>query len=919
MAKLSCFSDHDIEYYLQIYQNSLPETQELCQKMDEHFSSCFECKKKVNTFKLLYEQQMEEKTVSLKGNSSFLQKNLDKTVFQEDLHKTIFADFSGKEPPIIAGCKILQRVGGGAMGEVYKALKISLNRIVAVKIFHNENKNKDREKRFQQEAQILAQVDHPNVTQVYDYFVDPRENKCYLIMQYIEGEDLEKYINRIGPLSIPKAGTIFLQLLNGLQALHKAGIIHRDLKPSNVLIDPENHIKIADFGLAKSQKDQLHLTLHGTLIGTPHYMSPEACRGLPQTIQSDIYSLGCLFYAVLLGRTLFQGNSSVEIINQHLYSLPKYPSVLVPNFPPALEQLILKMIAKEVHQRYQSCNEVIEALQKCQIFSDFSLVYSSSSKEISQINLPNEFNLAKRIETHSSLAPFSPNYESIPFFQKIESNVQSNTGTIPFLGQKHTRRLRQILSKQGDTSLDEIICEICQQSQKITTTIVCEICKRTICSQHQFGLFCGICYHRYEFSRYLYYLSTVEELKKQHLEIPIQGKLNFANFSKLLFHLNETSSEALLLVGTENNKKGICFFENKIALLTFGEERLVKIENLLLQEGRVSQQELNDVLQTQKETQEELREIFVKKGILSESVLEEVFQKQMRKELFEFPQKEDVFFKFKEGPIAPQMLANVAKDAISFNNLQRFRNTLATLFQHLSFLFAPGIFFLHSPKGSIGFLVRQNQIDFVNFEPKLGFNLRKSFIAEGILDESTLDRIPFIDGCLLGDYLVQKKLATEFEVLQALQHYVGAEIISYLKEGNYSFEFIEGEISSEKLPYFSVLNLGIDLRKFTLNIFEKTPFLPNLDSFIKIFTIVFNKTSSLEIRQILLERIIHTLPLDHILNKFNDFESTISSLAFLKSSLLHAFKALQIQSSILLEQNFEKEAGFLLEAALDLL
>lgn len=911
MKKVSCLSQEELEYYLQVCQNPDVEIQKAIEKIKQHLSRCLQCREELKKIQLAYENKMYQRTIPLQNTSPAFPAR----------HKAQMPSLLPSEKPnIVAGCQLLERIGGGAMGEVYKALKISLNRIVAVKVLNLNNSKPGGEIRFQQEAVILAQVDHPNVTQVYDYFVSPEERRCYLVMQYIHGEDLEKHINRCGPVPPKSAGRFLLQLLEGLYALHRSGIIHRDLKPSNILIDQEGRLKIADFGLAKSIESELYLTMAGSLVGTPHYMSPEACQGYPQSYVSDIYSLGAVFYSVLTGRTPFQGQSTIEILNGHLYAYPHPPSTFIPHFPEPLERIIFKMMAKDYYTRYQTCAEIIADFHRYSLLSEASstssLFREKTPYPISPWEIPNPALTQQNFEVKP------PTSDSIPLFQKIEKNSSTSTENENSRENKSTSRFRLALQKaKMDSPIsEEFSCEVCQQVLKSSVLVTCECCQKRVCEAHQMGLFCQECYQKKNYDQYAFYLPIFKELTQKQKEIPSQGKLNFTTLSQIFDYLSYVSKEGLLFVENSHFKKGVCFFETyKVAVLNFGGERTTKLGHLLLQDSKISEQQLTQALKQQKESHTKLGEILVAQGAITTNTLNETLQKQVRKDIFELPQWEGTHYKFKEGLAANAILSSLSESSITLPNASRFKNILSVLFQHLSLIFAPGIFFLHSPKGSIGLLVSSNRIELVNFEPKEGFQLREALRSEGALDSATLEQIPPIDDCLLDRYLIQTNILPEFEIQKTLQRYVGKEILRYLKEKNYTFEFIEGELSPEQYSAISTLPLGLDLKNFIFTVFEKTSFLSAPISCAKIFTLLFEQTDSVQMKEILLQQIYQTLPLETILNQFNDFEATILSLVLLKSSLLHFFQSLQKQASLLIKYQFEKEAGRFLDVALDLL
>lgn len=384
-----CPNLEDLEYYLQIKNSGLQSVQEESKVLRQHVLICDICQKRLYQLEASLQQGTQTIVQSIQcpplerlkyyfrvrhlTNEAVIQdireikKHLLDCTYCQQAVQSLEKEDSPEEPvfsEMIAGCQLLYRIGGGAIGEVYKGLKISLGRLVAIKILRANQMGGalGTPERFQREAMTLAQLDHPNITQIYDCYVSKDQSNYYLIMQYVDGEDLEHYIKRHGPLNMANLFPFWFQILDGMNALHQAGIIHRDVKPSNILVDRKEKVKITDFGLAKSQEQDMNLTIENVILGTPRYMSPEACKGLPQSIPSDIYSLGCVFYFLLFGEPPFHGKNLPEFIYQHVYKDPPKVSERIPSFPKRLEAILEKMLAKNPAQRYSSCVQILRDL-----------------------------------------------------------------------------------------------------------------------------------------------------------------------------------------------------------------------------------------------------------------------------------------------------------------------------------------------------------------------------------------------------------------------------------------------------------------------------------------------------------------------------------------------------------------------------
>lgn len=252
--------------------------------------------------------------------------------------------------------EIIGNIGSGGMANVYLANDLILNREVAIKVLRFDFQNdQDAIRRFQREALAATEMVHPNIVSVYD--VGEENNMQYIVMEYVRGTDLKKYIQESPSISLPRIVDIMSQILSAISLAHDHQIIHRDLKPQNVLVDQDGTVKITDFGIAIALSET-SLTQTNTLLGSVHYLSPEQARGGMATRQSDIYALGIILYELLTGVVPFEGESAVSIALKHFQN--DIPSVRHQrtDIPQALENVVLKATAKEITDRYKSVNEM---------------------------------------------------------------------------------------------------------------------------------------------------------------------------------------------------------------------------------------------------------------------------------------------------------------------------------------------------------------------------------------------------------------------------------------------------------------------------------------------------------------------------------------------------------------------------------
>jgi len=258
--------------------------------------------------------------------------------------------------------ELLDQLGRGAMGVVYKAYDPWVGRMVALKTVRLDVSGEEREeliRRLRQEAQAAGRLEHRNIVTVYD--AGEAEGMFYLTMQFVKGKTLAEFIAEHTLLPVKQILLLFEQVCEGLQYAHSHGIVHRDLKPSNVIVTPDGVAKIVDFGVAKVAESGT--TKAGTVLGTPSYMSPEQAQGGRVDQRSDIFSLGVIFYELLTGEKAFPGNTPTAIIHKIIHEDPIPLRVIDPSIDPALEKIVRKALAKDPFQRYQSCQELLADLK----------------------------------------------------------------------------------------------------------------------------------------------------------------------------------------------------------------------------------------------------------------------------------------------------------------------------------------------------------------------------------------------------------------------------------------------------------------------------------------------------------------------------------------------------------------------------
>jgi serine/threonine-protein kinase len=263
-----------------------------------------------------------------------------------------------KEGSVVDGrYRVVSKLGSGGMADVWLAEDTHLQRQVALKVLHRHFAQ-DREfvARFQREAEAAAGLQHPNIVSVYDRGQFDGVN--YIAMQYVEGPTLKALID--SGLRPEQAVALIRQVLEAARTAHRHGIVHRDLKPQNVIVDDEGKALVTDFGIARAGVSEITQT--GSVMGTPHYLSPEQAQGFDVTSVSDLYSIGVLLYEALTGRVPFEGESAVAVAMKQVSQVPQRPSSINPRVSPALDAVVMRALEKEPGQRFQSADAFIAAL-----------------------------------------------------------------------------------------------------------------------------------------------------------------------------------------------------------------------------------------------------------------------------------------------------------------------------------------------------------------------------------------------------------------------------------------------------------------------------------------------------------------------------------------------------------------------------
>ncbi|SFC48501.1 Stk1 family PASTA domain-containing Ser/Thr kinase [Clostridium uliginosum] len=355
--------------------------------------------------------------------------------------------------------ELLEKIGEGGMGIVYKAKCTLLNRFVAVKILKAElSDSEDFITRFKREANSIATLSHPNIVNVYD--VGSENNINFIVMEYINGKTLKQIIKENVRLSSLNTLDIAFQIANVLQYTHKNNIIHRDIKPDNILITENNIVKLTDFGIAKVA-DSVTVTNSNMIIGSVHYFSPEQAKGKFVDCRTDIYSLGIVMYEMVTGRVPFNGETSISVAMMHIQEPIIPPKEVIADIPANINAVILKALEKEPINRFQTVKELTDILNAINDNFNLEVNFKNRSIDATTVMMPEPDVILSDTINHSTVVM---NQETFPETLIIKNHREKLDKT------NATNKNKKIMLTIGFIILAMIICISWKYFSKVPST-----------------------------------------------------------------------------------------------------------------------------------------------------------------------------------------------------------------------------------------------------------------------------------------------------------------------------------------------------------------------------------------------------------------------------------------------------------------
>ncbi len=359
--------------------------------------------------------------------------------------------------------RIEELLGRGGMGVVYRVEHVRIGKLMAMKLLHGAlARDKDVVKRFKREAEAVSKLDHPNTVQVFDF--GQSEGMMYLVMEYLSGRDLGQLIKEEGALSFDRVARIAAQVCGSVAQAHDRGIVHRDLKPENIMVVEggavADFVKVLDFGLAKlreSEENEKSITRAGSILGTPYYMAPEHIRGEAVDARSDVYAVGALIYKAITGVPPFWASSPVGVLTMHLTEDVIPPSEKAPGIPPDADRIVLKAMAKDARDRFQSMEQLrAELLAYLAAVGQDEGLESGRLARVGGVAIPTESGRQRKIATRGDVDDYerSLRRRSLASYALLALLALGAAGAGAFAFEHHTAPPPTTESEPTDTITD---------------------------------------------------------------------------------------------------------------------------------------------------------------------------------------------------------------------------------------------------------------------------------------------------------------------------------------------------------------------------------------------------------------------------------------------------------------------------------
>ncbi|MEK7483010.1 MAG: hypothetical protein AABZ60_01625 [Planctomycetota bacterium] len=516
---------------------------------------------------------------------------------------------------------------------------------------------------------------------------------------------------------------------------------------------------------------------------------------------------------------------------------------------------------------------------------------------------------------------YSKNLEADPFlkFPNIEKNGNLENSSIP---PKKAIDIEKIdISALSEQTLfrSKVIdpaqfkfCSVCTQMMPPAKVFICERCEGFSCLKHRKGAFwCETCFSKIN-QFHPFYEKIAESLKQNLIKTKNEcsGAITLEELMSIFKTLSlSVSAQGLLVIGNDQMKRGICFANEDVLFVSFGTSNIISIGKLLVQNRILTEDELLQAAEFQKQHQMKFGDALITLQLISEQTIQMMLNEQAFREILSITRWPKSNYKFRPGQIPKDLLAKMVIDTtIVLQDPPEFKSALMAIFHHMKFILAPGFFQITSQFGRIGFLVYKSQIVLANFKGELSFG-EYLVHTKRITNEywNKIQGLPLS----LEEYLIRDKIMTVTQMNQCRQEYVGQEMGKFLRDPDYRCHFYEGEATENDLSGVSILVLGINLEDLLYDLWPRAPRIPPPTTSAEIFALIFDKNSSDKMSEALHFQLHQSLECFEKNVRFTEFEKNFLTLSLIKSSIVNALQCMEQQGILLREQKLLQEAGWI--------